>query len=157
MMLSAVWFGLSVLACCSLAGTMGHALGVMDHPDGGRKNHARPTPMVGGIALMVPLLLVALVEAHEFRNGSEIFTTLLLIGAGFLLLGLHDDRNHVHPGLRLFVSAGLFGSVILLEPSLALTELDLGGPLVIPLGIMAFPFTILCLSACRTRSTWLTA
>ena len=70
---------------------------------------------------------------------------LLLIGAGFLLLGLHDDRNHVHPGLRLFVSAALFGSVILLDPSLALIELDFGGPLVIPLGIVAFPFTILCL------------
>jgi UDP-GlcNAc:undecaprenyl-phosphate GlcNAc-1-phosphate transferase len=145
MMLSAVWFGLSVFACCSLAGTIGHALGVMDHPDGGRKNHARPTPMVGGIALMVPLLLVALVEAHDARQDSEIFTTLLLIGAGFLLLGLHDDRNHVHPGLRLFVSAALFGSIILLDPSLAVTELDFGGPLVIPLGIVAFPFTILCL------------
>ena len=68
MMLSAVWFGLSVFACCSLAGTMGRVLGVIDYPDGGRKSHARPTPMVGGIALMVPLLLVALVEA----NGSAV-------------------------------------------------------------------------------------
>lgn len=145
MMLSAVWFGLSVFACCSLAGTMGRALGVIDYPDGGRKSHARPTPMVGGIALMVPLLLVAIVEANRVGGESEIFTTLLLIGAGFLLLGLHDDRNHIQPGLRLVVSAALFGSVVLLEPSLTLTELDLGG-IVIPLGIVAFPFTILCLA-----------
>jgi UDP-GlcNAc:undecaprenyl-phosphate GlcNAc-1-phosphate transferase len=145
MMLSAVWFGLSVLACCSLAGTMGHALGVMDYPDGGRKSHARPTPMVGGIALMVPLLLVALIEAHGSSGKSKIFTTLLLVGVGFLLLGLHDDRTHVHPGMRLFVSAALFGSVILLDPSLAVSVLDFGGTLVIPLGIVAFPFTILCL------------
>jgi UDP-GlcNAc:undecaprenyl-phosphate GlcNAc-1-phosphate transferase len=145
MMLSALWFGLSVFACCSLAGTMGRALGVIDYPDGGRKSHARPTPMVGGIALMVPLLLVALVEANWSIGHIEIFTMLLLIGAGFLLLGLHDDRNHIQPGLRLLVSAALFGSVILLEPGLALTELDLGGPVLIPLGILAFPFTILCL------------
>jgi UDP-GlcNAc:undecaprenyl-phosphate/decaprenyl-phosphate GlcNAc-1-phosphate transferase len=145
MMLSALWFGLSVFACCSLAGTMGRALGVIDYPDGGRKSHARPTPMVGGIALMVPLLLVALVEANWSIGHIEIFTMLLLIGAGFLLLGLHDDRNHIKPGLRLLVSAALFGSVILLEPSLALTELDLGGPVLIPLGVLAFPFTILCL------------
>jgi UDP-GlcNAc:undecaprenyl-phosphate GlcNAc-1-phosphate transferase len=145
MMLSALWFGLSVFACCSLARTMGRALGVIDYPDGGRKSHARPTPMVGGIALMVPLLLVALVEANRSVGDFEIFTTLLLIGAGFLLLGLHDDRNHLQPALRLFVSAALFGSVILLEPSLALTKVDLGGPIVIPLGIVAFPFTILCL------------
>jgi UDP-GlcNAc:undecaprenyl-phosphate/decaprenyl-phosphate GlcNAc-1-phosphate transferase len=144
-MLSAVWFGLSVFACCSLAGTMGRALGVIDYPDGGRKSHARPTPMVGGIALMVPLLLVALVEASWSTGHIEIFTMLLLIGAGFLLLGLHDDRHHIKPGLRLLISAALFGSVILLEPGLALTELDLGGPVLIPLGVLAFPFTILCL------------
>ncbi|HEX2478745.1 MAG TPA: MraY family glycosyltransferase [Geminicoccaceae bacterium] len=145
MMLSAVWFGLSVLACCSLAGTMGRALGVIDYPDGGRKSHARPTPMVGGIALMVPLLLVALVEANRSAADLQIFTMLLLIGAGFLLLGLHDDRHHIQPGLRLLVSAALFGSVVLLEPSLALVALDLSGPVVIPLGALAFPFTILCL------------
>jgi UDP-N-acetylmuramyl pentapeptide phosphotransferase/UDP-N-acetylglucosamine-1-phosphate transferase len=49
---------------------MGRALGVIDYPDGGRKSHARPTPMVGGIALMVPLLLVALVEASRSSGGS---------------------------------------------------------------------------------------
>jgi UDP-GlcNAc:undecaprenyl-phosphate GlcNAc-1-phosphate transferase len=144
MILSAVWFGLSVFACCSLAGSMGRALGVIDYPDGGRKSHARPTPMVGGIALMVPLLLVALVEANWSRGHAEIFTMLLLIGAGFLLLGLHDDRHHIQPGLRLLVSAALFGGVLVLRPSLALNELDLGY-VVIPLGIAAFPFTILCL------------
>jgi UDP-GlcNAc:undecaprenyl-phosphate GlcNAc-1-phosphate transferase len=145
MMLSAVWFGLSVFACCSLAGTMGRALGVIDYPDGGRKSHARPTPMVGGIALMVPLLLVALVEASRSSGGSAIFTLLLLIGAGFLLLGLHDDRQHIKPWLRLLVSAALFGAAVLLEPGLVLTHLDLGGPVLIPLGVLAFPFTILCL------------
>jgi UDP-GlcNAc:undecaprenyl-phosphate GlcNAc-1-phosphate transferase len=145
MTLSAVWFGLSVFACCSMAGTVGRLLGVIDYPDGGRKSHARPTPMVGGIALMVPLLLVALVEANWSGEPSEIFTALLLIGAGFLLLGLHDDRHHVQPALRLLISAALFGSIILLEPRLALTTLDLGGPVLIPLGLVAFPFTILCL------------
>lgn len=145
MTLAAVWFGLSVFACCSLAGTVGRLLGVIDYPDGGRKSHARPTPLVGGIALMVPLLLVAAVEASWHGGRSEIFTALLLVGAGFLLLGMYDDRHHVQPALRLFVSAALFGSIILLEPSLALTTLDLGGPALIPLGVLAFPFTILCL------------
>ena len=50
MMFSAVWFGLSVVVCCSLAGPVGRLLGVIDYPDGGRKSHAKPTPMVGGIA-----------------------------------------------------------------------------------------------------------
>jgi UDP-GlcNAc:undecaprenyl-phosphate GlcNAc-1-phosphate transferase len=145
MMLSAVWFGLSVLACCSLAGPVGHLLGVIDYPDGGRKSHARPTPMVGGIALMVPLLLVALVEIGGDYPAAEIFPTLLLVGGGFLLLGWYDDRHHVPPGVRLLISTALFGAVILLQPGLALTALDFGDLIVIPLWILAFPFTVLCL------------
>jgi UDP-GlcNAc:undecaprenyl-phosphate/decaprenyl-phosphate GlcNAc-1-phosphate transferase len=145
MMLSAIWFGLSVFACCSLAGPVGRMLGVIDYPDGGRKSHARPTPMVGGIALMVPLLLVALVEASWHDPTSEIFSTLLLVGCGFLLLGWYDDRHHVPPGVRLLISTALFGAVILLQPGLALTALDFGGLVVIPLWIVAFPFTVLCL------------
>ena len=73
MILSAVWFGLTVAACCSLAGPVGRMLGVIDYPDGGRKSHARPTPMVGGIALMLPLLLVAAVESTGHIADGDIF------------------------------------------------------------------------------------
>jgi UDP-GlcNAc:undecaprenyl-phosphate GlcNAc-1-phosphate transferase len=143
MMLSAVWFGLTVLACCSLAGPVGRLLGVIDYPDGGRKSHARPTPMVGGIALMVPLLLVALVEGTLRGGDPDVFKSLLLIGGSFLLLGWYDDRHHIQPAVRLLISSALFGAVILLQPELALTNLDFG--VVIPLWVAAFPFTILCL------------
>jgi UDP-GlcNAc:undecaprenyl-phosphate GlcNAc-1-phosphate transferase len=145
MVLAAIWFGLSVVACCSLAKPVGRLLGVIDYPDGGRKSHAKPTPMVGGIALMVPLLLVALAEARWHFPAYGIFPTLLLVGGGFLLLGWYDDRHHVHPGVRLLISTGLFGAVILLQPELALTSLDFGGPVEFPLWAFAVPFTVLCL------------
>jgi UDP-GlcNAc:undecaprenyl-phosphate/decaprenyl-phosphate GlcNAc-1-phosphate transferase len=143
MMLSALWFGLAVFACCSLAGPVGRLLGVIDYPDGGRKSHARPTPLIGGIALMVPLLLVALVESIARGGTGAIFESLVLVGGGFLVLGWYDDRHHIQPAVRLLVSTALFGAVILLQPDLALTTLDLG--IVIPLWVLAFPFTILCL------------
>jgi UDP-GlcNAc:undecaprenyl-phosphate/decaprenyl-phosphate GlcNAc-1-phosphate transferase len=143
MMLSAVWFGLSVLAFCSLAGPVGRLLGVIDYPDGGRKSHARPTPMVGGIALMMPLLLVAVVESIHRGGGADVFTSLSVVGGGFLLLGWYDDRHHIRPAVRLLMSTALFGAVILLQPDLALTTLDLG--IVVPLWVLAFPFTVLCL------------
>ncbi len=75
MMFSAVWYGLAVVACCSLAGPMGRVLGVIDYPDGGRKSHARPTPMVGGIALMLPLLLVASVKMMLGDAPVDIFAS----------------------------------------------------------------------------------
>jgi UDP-GlcNAc:undecaprenyl-phosphate GlcNAc-1-phosphate transferase len=145
-MFSAVWFGLSVVACCSFAGPVGRLLGVIDYPDGGRKSHARPTPMVGGIALMVPLLLVALARTASGHAPVEVFSTLMIVGLGFLLLGWYDDRQHAPPATRLVVSAGLFGAVVLLQPDLLLTRIDLGPPLLnVPLWLIAFPFTILCL------------
>jgi UDP-GlcNAc:undecaprenyl-phosphate/decaprenyl-phosphate GlcNAc-1-phosphate transferase len=146
MMFSAVWYGLAVVACCSLAGPMGRALGVIDYPDGGRKSHARPTPMVGGIALMLPLLLVASVKMLLGDAPVDIFATLVVVGLGFLTLGWYDDRQHAPPGARLLVSSGLFGAVVLLQPELLLTEIDLGPYLVsVPLWLLSFPFTILCL------------
>jgi UDP-GlcNAc:undecaprenyl-phosphate GlcNAc-1-phosphate transferase len=145
MMLSAVsfLFGLTVFACCSLAEPVGRLLGVIDYPDGGRKNHARPTPMIGGIALMLPLVLVALVEVIKHAANEDIFRSLMLVGGGFLVLGWYDDRHHIQPTVRLLVSTALFGAVILAQPGLALSVLDLG--FTIPLWAAAFPFTVLCL------------
>ncbi len=146
MMFSTVWFGLSVVACCSLAGPVGRLLGVIDYPDGGRKSHARPTPMVGGIALMVPLLLVASGRMALGDAPVDVVPTLVVVGLGFLLLGWYDDRQHAPPGTRLAVSAGLFGAVVMLQPDLLLTRIDLGPHLLnIPLWMVSFPFTILCL------------
>ena len=146
MIFSTVWFGLSVVACCSLAGPVGRLLGVIDHPDGGRKSHARPTPMVGGIALMVPLLLVASARTAFGHAPVDTVASLVVVGLGFLLLGWYDDRRHAPPGTRLAVSAGLFGAVVLLQPDLLLTRIDLGPHLVnVPLWMVSFPFTILCL------------
>jgi len=146
MMFSAVWFGLSVVACCSFAGPMGRLLGVIDYPDGGRKSHARPTPMIGGIALMLPLLLVALVIMGAGNAPLRIYSSLVIAGLGFLMLGWYDDRQHAPPGARLVVASGLFGAVILLQPDLLLASIDLGlGRLSIPLWLLSLPFTILCL------------
>jgi UDP-GlcNAc:undecaprenyl-phosphate GlcNAc-1-phosphate transferase len=155
MMSSALWFGLSVAACCSFAGPVGRLLGVIDRPDGSRKTHARPTPLVGGIALMVPLVVVALAEAIWREQGAgiftgreevAIFTSLALCGLGFLMLGWYDDRHHAPPVSRLIIASGLFGAMLLLQPELVLTDLDLDPRIpVVPLLILAFPFTLLCL------------
>jgi UDP-GlcNAc:undecaprenyl-phosphate GlcNAc-1-phosphate transferase len=146
MMLSAVWFGLSVAACCSFAGPIGRFLGVIDYPDGGRKSHARPTPMIGGVALMVPLLLIALAAIGGGDVPLRVYASLVVAGLGFLVLGLYDDRQHTPPGARLLVATGLFGAVILLQPGLMLTSIDLGiVEVAMPHWVMSFGFTVVCL------------
>jgi UDP-GlcNAc:undecaprenyl-phosphate GlcNAc-1-phosphate transferase len=144
MLISTLLFGASVLACCSFADRLGQVLGVIDHPDGVRKHHARPTPLVGGIALMVPLLWVAVSEAFRMPGRDDLFLALGAGSLGFMILGLYDDRRHVQPAARLLVSTVLCASLLMIEPNLRLETINLGFG-AWPLGMLAVPFTVLCL------------
>ena len=50
------------LVVCLRARAIGTWLGVIDHPDGYRKTHSAATPLVGGLAVTAPFLMLA-------RNG----------------------------------------------------------------------------------------
>lgn len=141
---STLGFAALVMLCCAFAGRIGHWLDVIDHPDDTRKRHARPTPLVGGIALMVPLLLFMPLEVALRPEMVGLFMVLSLAGVGFMALGLFDDRHQVPPGTRLLISTGMAGALLLIEPSLQLERLQIG-PFAVQLGLVAVPFTILCL------------
>jgi UDP-GlcNAc:undecaprenyl-phosphate/decaprenyl-phosphate GlcNAc-1-phosphate transferase len=139
-------FAASVALAGVRAPAIGRGLGVIDHPDGGRKHHGRPTPLVGGLALVPPLSLFAVIQAWLQPDQAGIMVALALAGLGFMLLGLLDDRGGLPPVLRLAV--GVLGSALLiaLEPSLVVRRIDLGLPgLAVDLGAFAIPFTLLCL------------
>lgn len=146
MLISMMIYSLVILFGCTFAMPIGRRLGVIDYPDGSRKRHRQPTPLVGGIALMLPLLPVAALEAmaQPWWHGAGLFTALCITGFGFLALGLFDDRHHVAPPTRLLLSVGLCSLALLVEPRLILQELDFG-LVTVPLGMFAVPFTILCL------------
>jgi UDP-GlcNAc:undecaprenyl-phosphate/decaprenyl-phosphate GlcNAc-1-phosphate transferase len=136
----------SVMAVCAFATPIGRRLAVLDHPDGGRKTHPRPTPLVGGIALMGPLVIAVLAHAWLYPDRAGLFLALATAGLAFLLMGLLDDRHHLAPVPRLAMSFVLALVLMLAEPSLVLQSLDFG-PLfgVVPLGAMAIPFTMVCI------------
>ena len=142
--ISTLCFVALVLICCSFAQRVGAWLDVIDHPDSTRKRHPRPTPLVGGIALMVPLLLVMVYQGVVRPDMAIVFLVLGLAGFGFMSLGLFDDRHQVSPGLRLLISTGLCTVLLLIDPSLQIERLDLG-LVTIQLGLVALPFTVLCL------------
>jgi UDP-GlcNAc:undecaprenyl-phosphate GlcNAc-1-phosphate transferase len=63
-------------------------LGLVDQP-GGRKDHATPTPLVGGIAIFAALLFVALLRADATMQP-------FLIAAGMVaLVGMIDDMQEL--------------------------------------------------------------
>jgi hypothetical protein len=97
MMFSAVWFGLSVLACCSLAGPVGRLLGYRLSDAAGKV--AQTTRMIVA-SRDGALLLVTLAEASwPARVGDLPCSTG---DGGFLILGWYDGT--CSPAVRLSVS-----------------------------------------------------
>ena len=144
MLILTAGFGTLVLLGCSFADRIGRRLGLIDHPDNLRKRHERPTPLVGGIALMPPLAAIAVAMAVRHPEASLSFLVLAGGCLGFMLLGLIDDRRQASPRSRLLVSTLLCLVLLIADPVLVLPQLDLG-LVTIPLGLFAIPFTVLCL------------
>ncbi|HWA03723.1 MAG TPA: MraY family glycosyltransferase [Rhizomicrobium sp.] len=99
---------------------IGTRLKVVDHPDNIRKNHAQATPLVGGIAIMVPLLVWALaadVWPQLVAHGT-IRLAIILCGGGAALLGFLDDRSSLSPSLRLALLMGLTLAALMISPQL---------------------------------------
>jgi UDP-GlcNAc:undecaprenyl-phosphate GlcNAc-1-phosphate transferase len=66
--------------------------GLLDHP-GGRKRHEGSTPLVGGIAILIALL----VTTAMFVRGSDHYTPLYTGLTLLAVVGLFDDMNGIPP------------------------------------------------------------
>ena len=146
MYLASIVLGVLCLATCLSARPLGRAVGVLDRPDGARKTHAGETPLVGGLAVMVRVAVMAAVLAitTEFR---PLYGTLAASAIAFLILGLIDDRSHTRPFYRLAASTALSIGVLAAVPALEVDFLLFGfySKLLVLKGWWALGFTVLCL------------
>ncbi|MCW8840375.1 MAG: undecaprenyl/decaprenyl-phosphate alpha-N-acetylglucosaminyl 1-phosphate transferase [Gammaproteobacteria bacterium] len=82
-------------------------LGLVDHPDL-RKHHTNPTPLVGGVAMFIALLLAAFL----FLPASLLRNELIILSLFIVLLGLLDDRFNLKAlprlGLQALLAAGMY-------------------------------------------------
>ena len=82
-------------------------LGVVDMPDGSRKLHATPTPLLGGLAIYLAFTTVALglaLFSHRLvgRDVTPLAIGALVLGGAWLMVGGYlDDRYHLSPKLQL--------------------------------------------------------
>ncbi len=148
--MSVIWLyvfsGMVSLGVCMYATPIGRTLGVIDSPDGDRKLHSRETPLVGGLAIMLPLLLAVVYIAISSRF-MPIFATFAGGTASVLLLGFVDDRRHIKPYLRLGTSLVICGLVLNVVPEFSVTFLYftfLEHPIYLS-HLWATVFTLLCL------------
>ena len=136
----------------SIARRLAPALGIVDKPDGKRKVHQQPTPLMGGVAIYLTFLLVALeawyvqpswlsIDARTFRHVSALF-----ISAGmFCALGLWDDRYGTRP-LHKFLGQ-IVASLPFVLFGIHIDQVS-GLGWVVDLGILGIPLTIFWLVAC---------
>lgn len=108
------------LAILFRAQWIGETLGIIDRPDNVRKIHAHATPLVGGLAMMVPLLLsaVASLAWPIVADHARIALAVLVCGGGAALVGLIDDRSSTSPAARLMALLALTVAALVVSPQL---------------------------------------
>jgi UDP-GlcNAc:undecaprenyl-phosphate GlcNAc-1-phosphate transferase len=148
MLIAYILAGFFAMLVCACGPTIGHRLRVMDSPDGRRKLHAVPTPLVAGIAVMVPPIVMGIVQA-QVSVWRPLYLAIALVSAFFVILGYLDDRRHIRALLRLAISAVAVGAVVWMVPGLAVDVLifsfdELVPPIVLgpSVGLL---FSVLCL------------
>jgi len=152
--LSLVAFALVTTTCvCSCAQFISRKLSLIDAPGGAlsRKRHHKPTPLVGGMAV-VPVSLVAMLVLAAFPSPGSMapFLLLSLLTASMLVIGILDDRHNLRARPRFVLSAILiFGAVVAVPEfrmeTLRFTFMDsplelgwLGGALLTSLAVLGF-------------------
>lgn len=116
------------LAILVNAEPLGALLGVIDYPDNGRKLHARATPLIGGIAMIVPLLIWSTLGYFwpVFAEGGRVPLSVLICGGAAALIGFLDDRTPASAVARLAALLVLTYVAMLLEPKLVPAQFNWG-------------------------------
>jgi UDP-GlcNAc:undecaprenyl-phosphate GlcNAc-1-phosphate transferase len=120
----------------------------MDIP-AGRKKHAAPTPLMGGVVLLGAFVPVALICIVAFASERWLGSLLIWVGcvSVMALVGLGDDRHSLSPRLRLVISFAVFAAAAAVDPTFNVRVLDFNiPPLTLGLGTwwLAVIFTVIC-------------
>jgi len=117
----------STLLICLNAETIGNRLRIMDRPDNRRKRHAKDTPLVGGVAILLPSLIWAtgaLMTGLVADSGTLAALTLCAAGVG--LIGFADDQASMAPLTRIFFLLVFLALAFFIDPHLISPRLNWG-------------------------------
>jgi len=136
--------GIAALSFAFLAGTvatllLARAAGVLnliDHP-GGRKVHARPVPLVGGLAIFIALLGVAAALGIIYSAAYFLFALSIVIA-----VGLWDDVTEISPRVKFGIQI-VASCLMIFGAGVELTTVgDLFGFRPVGLWIFSVPLTV---------------
>lgn len=123
-------------------------LRLIDLPDS-RKSHEAATPLVGGLALLLVLLPLALTASWIVWHGEGLNSMILLTvaAASLTLIGLADDRHSLKPRHRVILEFLVFGTLAAVDPTYLVRALEfplLGFQIGLGFDSLAILFTALC-------------
>ena len=102
--LAAATGALCALLATPVAARVAVRTGFLDRPVG-YKEHGRPTPYLGGSAVLLAFVVVAL----AYGDGTDRFLPLVLGAVALWAVGTMDDRVNLSPWLRLAAGVGAAG------------------------------------------------
>src|SRR5689334_24671998 len=109
----------STLLICLNAETIGNRLRIMDHPDNRRKRHAKATPLVGGVGILLPMLIWiagGVMTGLVADNGT--LAALVLCATGVGLIGFADDQAAIAPLTRILFLLVFLALAFFVDPTL---------------------------------------
>lgn len=129
-------------AICLFAMPIASRFRVIDYPDNGRKAHPAPTPLMGGVAIMVPLVLwcVARIVAGYPEPPEKLWVAVAICGGAVALTGFIDDQRYVSAVARLILLAIIAAAALAIDPALVGDHIETvtWGTVAMPMWLFAF-------------------
>ena len=139
-LLPGLWSTLIAFAVCAafvpLMIWLSRRTGLIAEP-GGRHAHARPTPMLGGLAMYVGFAVAVVI----FLGGYQETPGILVVSGLAAVLLIADDRWHVKPMLKLALQV-LVALVAVVVFGFTITFVGLPGGHLVQLGLLAAPISL---------------
>lgn len=79
---------------------------IIDEPNQAHKTHSSPIPYLGGLAIVIPVLIVSALSVYLLQLSKETFMQgILVVVPGIILaiIGLIDDKNNLSASIRLVI------------------------------------------------------
>jgi UDP-GlcNAc:undecaprenyl-phosphate/decaprenyl-phosphate GlcNAc-1-phosphate transferase len=131
------------------ADAIGARLQLLDFPDpaGGRKLHAKVTPLVGGVGVVLAAVVSGLVLLPGMEGGSRsVLIWFLVTVCGLFLVGAMDDRFGLGARTRLAAASAFLLAAIAQVPDFSVAFLLFSGQqdLILLPPLAGIGFTLLC-------------
>jgi UDP-GlcNAc:undecaprenyl-phosphate GlcNAc-1-phosphate transferase len=133
--------------------TISKILNIYDTPDGVRKFHIIPTPLLGGIIFLFPILLLLLLQFFLSENiffdlssiNKKEFLNLFVLLLFVFLIGFCDDKIGVSANKKLFFLSLVISIYLKIEPNLVIYNLNFSlFKYSLNLGAYSLLFTTMC-------------